>query len=161
VFFVEQGSFQIVQYTPDEFFALQQFSRNCGVRLQSERTVIFVRGVGRDQFTDARAEWGRPAEYLLREARQMIGRFRVESEHVPDLRIFCSAFPHSVDYGLPGRRLSAPLDIRKKHWLHSGTALYVVVVHYSVFEFIAASQDSSAVTGPEEWIQDPRHCPAP
>ena len=42
VFFIQRGSFEIAKRTPDQFLASQQFRRNCGVRLQSKRTIVLV-----------------------------------------------------------------------------------------------------------------------
>ena len=42
VLFIERGSFQIPQRSPDQLFTLQQFRRNCGVGFQSKRTIVAV-----------------------------------------------------------------------------------------------------------------------
>src|ERR1039458_1754649 len=76
VLIIERGSFEILQHSPDQFFTFQQFRRNCGVGLQSKRTVVAVRRIGGDQFADSRTKWGLSAHNLLRESRQLVGSFR-------------------------------------------------------------------------------------
>jgi len=48
VFLVKGGRFGVVQHFLHQVLAPQQFRRNCGVRLQSKRTAIAIRGVGCD-----------------------------------------------------------------------------------------------------------------
>lgn len=55
VFLVERRRFQIVNHSLHQLLALQQFRRNCGVRLQSKRAVVLVGNIRRDQFTNPRA----------------------------------------------------------------------------------------------------------
>jgi hypothetical protein len=52
--FSERRILEIAEDTPHEIFASEQFRRNCGMRLQSKRAVILVRGIRRDELADAR-----------------------------------------------------------------------------------------------------------
>jgi len=94
VLFVERRSFEIVQNAPDQVLISQQFRRNCGVRLQSKWTIVAVGSARGDQFAHARAEWRRSTENLLGKARQVVGGFRQEGEHVPDLRVLGAVVAH-------------------------------------------------------------------
>jgi hypothetical protein len=61
VLFVERRSFEIAQHAPNQLLISQQFRRNCGVGLQSKRTIVAVRSAGRDEFPNAGAERRRSA----------------------------------------------------------------------------------------------------
>ena len=54
VLLIKRRAFQIVENARDQTLAAQQFSRNCGVGLQSKRAMILVRGVGCNQLANAR-----------------------------------------------------------------------------------------------------------
>ena len=51
----ESGLLQIFDCATHQFFAAQQFRRNCGVILGSKRTVVFRGGESRDKLSQARA----------------------------------------------------------------------------------------------------------
>lgn len=53
LFFVKRRIFQIAKNSPHKVFAAEQFRRNCGVRFQSKRAMIFVRGIRRDELADS------------------------------------------------------------------------------------------------------------
>jgi hypothetical protein len=55
LFLVEGRILHIAKNSHYKVFAAEQFRRNCGVRFQSKRAMIFVRGICRNQFPDA---WG-------------------------------------------------------------------------------------------------------
>jgi len=118
LFLRERRAFQILQHAPHQLLAAQQFSRNCGVRLQSKRTVVPVRCVRGDQLPNPRRNWPFLAHDLLREPRQMLRGSRPECKHVPDLRILASRFLHHPDHVAIGAGLRILLHPRKKHRLH-------------------------------------------
>ncbi len=48
LFLGESGGFQVAEYALDQLFTAQQFSRNCGVGLQSKGAIVLVRSIGGD-----------------------------------------------------------------------------------------------------------------
>ena len=72
----------------DQLFTPEQFRRNCGVGLQSKRTIVAVRSIGGDEFPETRAKRRWAPHDLLGKASQVICGLRREREQVPDLRVF-------------------------------------------------------------------------
>jgi hypothetical protein len=123
VFFVQPGGFQIAEYAPNQFFASQQFRRNCGVRLQSKRAIVAVRRVCGDQFANTGTDRRGTPKNFLSESRQVVGGFRKKREQVPDLWILFTALAHRPDGRRPGRGLVVILDIRQEHRFHNRSSV--------------------------------------
>lgn len=95
--FVEARRLDVGQDRFDEGRVTEQLRRNCGVGFQSKGAVVALRRVCRNQFTESRTQRRGPAENLLREASQMIGRCRQIGKQVPDLRVLGPLLLHLFD----------------------------------------------------------------
>jgi hypothetical protein len=69
---VERRRLNVTKDGVDEFSVTKQYRRNCGVRLDSKRTTIALRGVRGDQLTKTWAERRWATKNLLRESSKMI-----------------------------------------------------------------------------------------
>ena len=112
VLVVERRRFEVGQDAFNERGVSKQFRRNCGVGLQSKRTLVSLGGVRCDELTQPWTERRRPAQDLLREPREVIGRLRQVGKEVPDLRVFDALCLHLLDERSIRARLRIVLDIR-------------------------------------------------
>ena len=65
----------------------------------------------------------------------MIGRLRLEGEHVPDLRVFVARPLHYAQCVGVGSRLRIVLHAGQEHWLHFG-GFFVGVAHVVLSGFV-------------------------
>jgi hypothetical protein len=118
VLVVERRRFEIGQDAFNERGVPKQFRRNCGVGLQSKRTLVSLGGVSRDELTQPWTERRRPAQDLLREPREVFRRLRQVGKEVPDLRVLDALRLHLLDERPIWARLRVVLDIRQEHGFH-------------------------------------------
>jgi hypothetical protein len=112
VLVIERRRFDVGQDAFNERGVSKQFRRNCGVGLQSKRTLVPLGGVRGDELTQPWTERRRPAQDLLREPRKVIGGLRQVGKEVPNLRVFDALCLHLLDERSIRARLRIVLDIR-------------------------------------------------
>jgi hypothetical protein len=115
VFFIQVRSLQIMERSPNQFLAPKQFSRNCGMRLQSKRAVIARRRERRNQLAHTGSERRRPSHYFLGKVGEMSRRFRSVREQVPDLRVLFPGRLERSDTVGPRSRLRGLFHMLQEH----------------------------------------------
>jgi hypothetical protein len=117
--FVEGGRFHVREHAADQRFISKKFRRNCGVRLQSKRTMVSLRCIRGNKLSQTGTERRRTSQDLLREPSEVRRRRRQIGEQVPDLRIFLPLTLHRLNEIEVRARLRVPFDPREKHRIHA------------------------------------------
>lgn len=101
--FVNGRGLRIAQHRGNQILASQQFRRDRGVRLGSERAVIESRCVRGDHLAQAGRQWRRSAHQRVGHSLQMFGHVGTKGKQMPNTRHFNAA----------------PLCRRNQSWIRS------------------------------------------